>query len=117
MLVKSKDKAMAKDVKGRGKGLLVKHVMVLDTEDGAFTDDSVKVKPDRKDPSRVVFKCVDAGRLLTALSRAGLCAARVVRGRKHYVAWVDAQEFQTALSDLQEAQVLPQASKQKQIGG
>jgi hypothetical protein len=80
------------------KGLKAKHVMLIDAGDGAYTDDSVKVKPDRDNPDQVVFKCIDAARLLRVLTDAGLCATRVVKGAKHHIAFVDAAAFQASLT-------------------
>lgn len=62
----------------------VKEVILLDLNDGAFTDNSVKVKP-HKGGAGVVLKCTSQTRLLKALAQACI-PAKVVKGKKHWVA-------------------------------
>lgn len=62
-----------------------KKVMILDLQDGAFTDNGVKVRPHTRGTG-VVLKCTSRPRLLNALAQAGLGAVPVKRGGKHWVA-------------------------------
>lgn len=92
------------------KPLKVKHVMLVDSGDGSFTDDSVKIKPHNEDPSKVVFKCVDAARLMKTLVESGLVATAFIKGSKHYIASVDAQAVQSSLQAGKAAPALQGAS-------
>lgn len=67
--------------------LTFKSVLVADTGDGAFTDQSVKIKPNTEGPG-FVFKCVDRKRLEVALLAAGFNPTQVEikKGNKHWVA-------------------------------
>lgn len=117
MLVKTKKNAMVKGSKGKvTKGLKVKHVMLLDTGDGAFTDHSIKVKPHNTDPSILVFKCTKKARLLQAMKDAGLKPiTKIIKGSKHWIAFVGAQEFGLALASGNHSFALP-SSTTKQLG-
>lgn len=78
--------------------LSLKKILILDTKDGAFTDSSVKIKEDREDPSRVVLKCVNRVCLLKALKGAGIKPMKIIKGRKHWIAFVCLHDFQKALT-------------------
>lgn len=95
-IVKYNKKALA--TKAPKKGLKLKQVMVLDLGDGAFTDKSVKVRPHKTDANRVVFKCVSLKRLKKALADAGIRVAQIVKGKKHFIAFIGVAEYQAALS-------------------
>lgn len=76
----------------------VKHVMLLDTGDGAFIDESVKVKPHKTDDAKLAVKCTDLTRLFDALERMGLTlVGPPVKGAKHYIAFVWKKGFGDAL--------------------
>lgn len=76
------------------KPIKVKHVMLLDTGDGAFTDQSVKVKPCRGDDRKLVLKCTDPQRLLDAAKRMGLALAGApTKGAKHWILFVWKAQF------------------------
>lgn len=66
--------------------------VVMDTHDGAFTDESVKIKPHKTDARKVVLKCTDPHRLAKAVAQMGVKACGpMIKGAKHYivVAWKD----------------------------
>jgi hypothetical protein len=65
--------------------MTVKKTILLDLADGAFTDNSVKVKPHSSGVG-VVLKCTSRERLLKALAQAGI-EATIQKGRKHYIAF------------------------------
>lgn len=68
------------------KRITMKNVMLLDGGDGAFVDESVKVKPFIGDDQKLMLKCVDARRLLSTVSRLGLVpASPLQRGTKHFM--------------------------------
>lgn len=99
-------KALTNHIPAGQKPITVKHVMLLDTGDGAFTDDSVKTKPFKGDDRKLMLKCVDAKRLLSALQRLGLPAASpVIRGGKHFMVAVWKKDFASALTAQQHAQL------------
>lgn len=61
-----------------------KKVMILDLQDGAFTDHGVKVRP-HTGGTGVVLKCVSKARLLKAMKMAGI-EAPIKKGGKHWIA-------------------------------
>jgi hypothetical protein len=69
--------------------LTIKQVMIADLGDGAFTDQSIKIKPNKKGPG-VVLKCTDRKRLVAGLAQAGIDAGmvQIKRGGKHWIAIV-----------------------------
>ena len=83
--------------KPMGGGIVLKSVLIIDTGDGAFTDDSVKIKPHRTNPALQVWKCTDRARLVKALASAGITAS-ITRGRKHFVAVVGVAAVAAALA-------------------
>lgn len=68
--------------------LKIKQVFVADTGDGAFTDQSVKIKPNKNGPG-LVLKCVDLERLKTVIYQANPgyapSAAVIRKGSKHFI--------------------------------
>ena len=62
----------------------MKKTMLLDLGDGAFTDQSVKIRPNT-DGTGIVMKCTSEKRLLEALTRANI-QAKVFKGSKHWIA-------------------------------
>lgn len=79
---------------GAPHGIKIKHVMLLDTGDGAYTDQSVKVKPHKSNPKKLCLKCTDAKRLLDAVKRMGLTVCSpMIRGSKHFILFVWKNEF------------------------
>lgn len=68
----------------------IKQVMIADIGDGAFTDQSIKVKPNKTGPG-FVLKCTDRARLLAGLAQAGVDPrlVEIKRGSKHWVAFVN----------------------------
>ena len=106
MLTKSNHNAIATNTNKPCKGIKVKKVLLIDSGDGCFTDASVKVKEYRGDASRMVLKCTSYKRLMQALADAGL-KGKVIKGNKHYIAFVGTEELQHALSVGSQAQALP----------
>lgn len=78
--------------------LKLKQVLIIDSGDGAFTDASVKVKPADGNPAQMVFKCIDKARLLMQLAASGIKPIKVVKGTKHYIAFVHATDVTAALA-------------------
>lgn len=72
-----------------GENLNVKQMFIADVGDGAFTDDSVKVKPNRNG-SGLVLKCVCLKRLHKALKQAGFDphTVKIIKGSKHFIAFL-----------------------------
>lgn len=84
---------------GAHKPITVKHVMLLDTGDGAYIDASVKVKPHKTDDRKLVLKCTDLQRLTDAAQRMGLNLCGLPRhGNKHWIAFVWKSGFGEALA-------------------
>ena len=79
-------KAAAKAIQ---KNCVIKKIMLLELDDGAFTDDSVKVKP-HKGGIGIVLKCTCRDRLLLAVSAAKI-PAKIVKGSKHWIAFPQAK--------------------------
>lgn len=77
--------------------LKLKQVLIIDSGDGAFTDASVKVKPADGNPAQMVFKCTDKARLLTQLAASGITPIKVVKGSKHFIAFVHTTDVTKAL--------------------
>lgn len=105
-LAKFQNAHLAKPYAAPAKPITLKQVAILDTGDGAYIDQSVKVKPHRKDARKLVLKCVDLKRLTAAVTGLKLtpCGAPV-RGSKHWVVIV----WKTGFSDALLAQGSPQA--------
>lgn len=70
----------------------IKQVMIADLGDNAFTDDCIKIKPNKKGQG-VVLKCTNAKRLIAGLAQAGIDPrlVEIKKGRKHFIAIVHAQ--------------------------
>lgn len=89
---------LTKHTAPHAKPITVKHVMVLDTNDGAFIDASVKVKPHKTDDRKLVLKCTDGKRLLNAAKQMGLTlCGPMQKGAKHWIAFCWKQQFGAAL--------------------
>jgi len=106
MLVKTNKNTLTKSK--THKGLKIKHVMLLDTGDGSFTDANIKVKPHTSNPALLVFKCVSKKRLLEAMKSAGLTSlTKITKGSKHWIACIGAQDFGLALASGNHGFALP----------
>lgn len=79
--------------------LKMKKVMLADLGDGAFTDESIKVKPNKAGDG-IVLKCTDKSRLQKGLVKAGFnpIHVKIVKGKKHWIAFLGEFELQTVLS-------------------
>lgn len=96
------------------KPVTLKHIMLLDTGDGAFTDESVKVKPCKGDDRKLVLKCTDPQRLLDAAKRMGLAlAGKPTQGTKHFILFVWKQDFGLKLNAQAAQQALPPKTAQQ----
>lgn len=95
----SSTKPTHSDPKGMFLGHLgIKQVMIADMQDGAPIDASIKIKPNRNGLG-LVLKCVDKGRLIAGLAQAGVDyrLVRIVRGQKHWIAFLEDQMHTSAL--------------------
>lgn len=100
------------------KPIIAKQVMILDTNDGAFTDSSVKVKPCKGDDRKLVLKCTDMKRLVETLKRLNLAlAAKPTKGSKHFIAFVWKNEMGIALAAQQAMAGVLSGTSSKQIAG
>lgn len=79
--------------------LTIKQVMIADLGDGAFTDHSIKIKPNKKGPG-VVLKCTNLKRLVAGLATAGIDPrlVKITKGSKHFIAFVEQGSKVTTLA-------------------
>lgn len=99
-LTKTTAQQMTKHTAAPAKLPTLKQVMVLDTNDGAFIDESVKVKPHKTDARILVLKCTDPKRLVDAAKAMGLALAGIpVKGTKHFILFVWKDSFGLALGN------------------
>ena len=107
-MTKAKVMELTKSVLSIG-NLKIKQVMIADIGDGAFTDSSIKVKP-HKSGEGIVLKCTDLDRLKKGLVEAGFnpTFTKIIKGNKHFIAFVGHVVIQSNLLDQQNHQALAQ---------